>query len=745
MTAIRRNPPLAQPRRTTRTTLAAVLTLMLTMFGLTASPAFAVDATVANLDELKRAITAAGTDPSTITIDGTIDGSVQIPAGANITFLGVNNGTLRASGGPAMSIAEGAATTFGNGFTVAGDPNSVRTYEVIIAAGELTMLDGSKVTGARNLVSDSAPIVVEGPNAHFTMRGGEITDNRIANATWQRVAGAALARSGGVIDLVGGTIHDNGMINDSGPIGTSAIRYTTGGVLALPGGTVNHSGTQIYHNTGQAGGGLLAYSLTTGQPAIINISDNAVIAANVSNAGGGVGAYANATVRMTGGSIFNNLATQGGGGVNIMDLCYSADNFGNRVDFQCAARGKTITEWAKDFPAAFIMDGGVIRDNTAQTTGGGLNVSSVSSQLNAGDITGNKAAAQGGGVYVTTQPYSININNSLVTENTASLTGGGVWVCPTGEAHFYITNGTAVTNNTLSAGSVDPSGDDVRGERYGRPFAGKISTSARTLGGGEISWYLDSRDDRYQDGDQAQEPQTYTRDVALHTEVTDEALKLAKSVATVNISGNTAPRGGGIGSNGTVYFGTPETDTLTLTKVWQYSDGNALADTDVPEQATFDLYAVVANQEYHVQQFTAAKTNGWKVTLADLPTEVAGQQPEYVIRETPIAGVTSTIGELIRDADGNWTVTATNEKPAPTPTATPTPEPTPTPTPESTPEPTPEPIPTPSEQTIPSQPQPPQGDLARTGADVGQLGAFASIALVAGAVLLATHRKRQHS
>lgn len=543
--------------------------------------------------------------------------------------------------------------------------------------------------------------MVSGAGSHFTLAGGEIKENYFDNGPWNRVAGAVLAQDGGVVDLTGGLIHENGMFNPDGSIiASTALNYKAGGALALAGGTINVTGTQMYWNVGQAGGGVIAYSVTAGKPALVNISDNAVIAANVSNAGGGVGIYGNATVHMTGGQMFNNEVSQGGGAVNAMDLCYSADNSGRRSDFLCASWGISPEQWEKDYPAAFIMDGGVIKNNKASTTGGGINVSSKNVTINAGSITDNSAKLQGGGIYVTTQPYDVQINNSLVTDNEASFVGGGVWVCPTGEAHFYINGGTAVYDNTAS-----DAGSDVSGENYGGTFQGSITTEPRALGGGEVNWYQDNADARYTDGATPDAPTTYRWAVGLHTEFQNDALALATDIASVTISGNTAARGGGIGSNGTINFGTPGTNQLTLNKVWQYDNGEAMAEADIPESASFKLYEQFNGQEYYIQDFTATKADNWTVTLTDLPTQVQGQDPVFVVKETPVDGVTASLGELVRDADGNWLIEATNSIPAPTPTETP--EPTPTETPESTPTDTPQPSPTDTpEPTTTDTPEP---------------------------------------
>ena len=61
--------------------------------------------------------------------------------------------------------------------------------------------------------------------------------------------------------------------------------------------------------------------------------------------------------------------------------------------------------------------------------GGGIYVASDDVVLYGGEITGNTASRQGGGVYVGSTPYKLYMYDTLVTENTAELLGGGMWLC----------------------------------------------------------------------------------------------------------------------------------------------------------------------------------------------------------------------------------------------------------------------------------------------------------------------------
>ena len=57
--------------------------------------------------------------------------------------------------------------------------------------------------------------------------------------------------------------------------------------------------------------------------------------------------------------------------------------------------------------------------------------------------------------------------------------------------------------------------------------------------------------------------------IALKAVTSEAAEELARSRAKLLITGNSAPRGGGVGSNGAIVIGTPEDEwSLEVTKVW---------------------------------------------------------------------------------------------------------------------------------------------------------------------------------
>ena len=122
------------------------------------------------------------------------------------------------------------------------------------------------------------------------------------------------------------------------------------------------------------------------------------------------------------------------------------------------------------------------------------------------------------------------------------------------------------------------------------------------------------------------------------------------------IYGNTAQRGGGIGSNGTVITGEEGTQDVTVKKVW---DTSANPDAVIPEKLTVYLVA----DGYRVDSVELSAANNWEHTFTGLPDNVT-----LTFEESAPTGWTAQTPEV----NGNVT-TLTNKADAPV-TPTPTPE-----------------------------------------------------------------------
>ena len=228
-------------------------------------------------------------------------------------------------------------------------------------------------------------------NGIFVMTGGVISDNHADNdygggvynnssfgLTGSAVISKNNARLGGGIYNSGSFTMSGGNIkeNHSGGAGGGVLNYTSG-TFTMTGGLISGNGTE------RSGAGVCNWE---GQ---FIMSDNAVISDNLSTDeyGGGGGVFNfNGTFTMNGGSINNNKALKGGGGVEN----YAENNY------------KII----------FTMNGGTISGNEAGKLGGGIwhRVYHINSSdnaeglfvMNGGTVSQNRltdTSGKGGGVY----------------------------------------------------------------------------------------------------------------------------------------------------------------------------------------------------------------------------------------------------------------------------------------------------------------------------------------------------------
>ena len=175
------------------------------------------------------------------------------------------------------------------------------------------------------------------------------------------------------------------------------------------------TGGEISHNTsaGQENGGggvwLCADTWNYGyqkHPVTMTMSGDAKIINNTADyGGGGVFVFGNAVFTMNGGEISGNTVIDGmGGGVATYDYLKNTNQPDSYID-----------TWEQYVHTEFTMNSGVISNNTAGREdagvggndggcGGGVYIASNHVQLRGGKIVNNRAARQGGGVYVESTP-----------------------------------------------------------------------------------------------------------------------------------------------------------------------------------------------------------------------------------------------------------------------------------------------------------------------------------------------------
>jgi LPXTG-motif cell wall-anchored protein len=339
-------------------------------------------------------------------------------------------------------------------------------------------------------------------------------------------------------------------------------------------------------------------------------------------------------MNMSGGTISNNQSAREGGGVSLGWL--------NRND------GSAIYEYI----TFFNMTGGTFAGNLATSTGGGLNITAGrSAELSAGTFTNNTANGKeyqpgdssvswsvysGGAIYLDSKQFDGNgnyagkpgyakIHRVLIANNTADLYGGGIATCSTSSGTVNASvemDGTLIYNNTADSGG---------NEMYLQGNTTLVGN--KMLGGGTYSWSKSG----------------YYYDNSLTENSTD--VKNGKPLATVIITGNHAGvDGGGIGCNGEIEIGgTPKTESISITKVW--NDDGTVAH---PDSITVQVYNGNTPYGDPITIYPTVDANGKEIW----PTVYVDNLPEggnYTVKEVNVPGFDSTV-----KANGsNFTITNT--------------------------------------------------------------------------------------
>ena len=688
-------------KRLSRWSMAIVATfvLALSLIGGLAKQALADTTPVTSETELLAAIATAPTDGSQtivqVNTDFTITAPVQVPANKNIRLMG--SGTITsAMTDPKhlfymFKIASGGAVTL-DGATIDGND----TAFAVENRGSFTLLRGVIKNGkAKPDFGNNGVVLTIGAGAKFVMAGGTIQDSTVDNA----LGGAVTVANGATGELRDGTIQNTTLSNQySGSVMVRNADFTmTGGTItggdassiSSSGGlmlyardpkgettTATMNGGYITNNKAVDGAGVHVYA---GNPNFDDSKSKADFTFNggsitnnvASESGGGIYVTWNGNVVMNNGIIKNNTAGIAGGGVATYDQFVGVVK-GQKVPYSRV--GAPWNNWPNIYRAGFTMNGGSIEQNKATSNGtnklgdkgvgAGVYIASANVTLNAGEIINNTANDQGGAVYVASVPYVLHINNALIKDNTATVIGGGAWFCPTGVAEFHSKNGVAFFNNTANG-----AGDEIATVRGAGESAG-ATISDYMLGGASAHWTKDGAvtinlPSILGDADPAAARHT-TEEVssivnntdllALESNPRHESINAAQNKAKLLIYGNTAQRGGGIGSNGTVITGEEGTQDVTVKKVW---DTSANPDAVIPEKLTVYLVA----DGYRVDSVELSAANNWEHTFTGLPDNVT-----LTFEESAPTGWTAQTPEV----NGNVT-TLTNKADAPV-TPTPTPE-----------------------------------------------------------------------
>jgi len=218
---------------------------------------------------------------------------------------------------------------------------------------------------------------------------------------------------------------------DAGGAG-SAVTVTEG-ELTLVGFTLTGGVGADYDST-LGGGGVAAWEVGP-----VELRD-CVIEGNTADVGGGVLAT---EILLVDSVIRDNTASYYGGGVYTRDVALSGTTIsGNAVEVEGYGGGLFVLGGG-----AVADDATVIVDNTSDLAGGGV-VLWEGASLEGGEVSGNYAADQGGGVYIYLGGLLAGV---AVLDNTTDAIGGGVLAL---DSELYVDGATLSGNTAEYAGGL---------------------------------------------------------------------------------------------------------------------------------------------------------------------------------------------------------------------------------------------------------------------------------------------------
>ncbi|MDE7291066.1 MAG: hypothetical protein K2N58_03370 [Treponemataceae bacterium] len=317
------------------------------------------------------------------------------------------------------------------------------------SGGTLTIGDGTTISVNEARLYGGG-VYVNGTANTFTMNGGTISDC------------TATDRGGGVYIKSGGTFEMSGTAKITGCKTTSTYDGKGGGGVYVENGTFTMNGGTISKCTAERhGGGIYNNGGTVTMEKDSTISGN-----SVSDKGGGV-YVSDGTFNMTGGTISGNKAENSDGGGVYVFTESSFTMSGGKI----GGDGEENANKAKYGGGVYVMKnateaamtGGEIFGNIASEQGGGVYVNSAEFKISGtAKISGNTADTSGGGIYIYKKPMAssatLTMTGGEISENVADEKGGGVY----NQGGTLTMSGTAkISKNKAKKGTYDGDGGGV--------------------------------------------------------------------------------------------------------------------------------------------------------------------------------------------------------------------------------------------------------------------------------------------
>lgn len=323
---------------------------------------------------------------------------------------------------------------------------------------EFLRADGvGQATGFRANPGNGGGLHISGPG-EVNIEGGTVSNNFAANE-----GGGLWNSSTGILTVSGATVQGNtaaGVAPDSG-----------GGGIYNDGGTVNVDTTNIVDNladgTAGSGGGLLSVAGT------VTIVDSRIEPNGANRAGGGI-EIVNGTVTLTNSDLIDNdvnsvvtggpAAPGNGGGLHVSGIAGVTIDGGMVSGNVAAAEGGGI--WNQAGSTLIVRNGTLIQLNTALGAAADQGGGGIFNNGGVLDVTGaiilsnfaDGAAGSGGGI-LNVDGGVVTITDTQITSNVASRAGGGIEDNSVATGTVAIGNSITLTRVVLdrnNAGVVTP-------------------------------------------------------------------------------------------------------------------------------------------------------------------------------------------------------------------------------------------------------------------------------------------------
>ncbi len=285
-------------------------------------------------------------------------------------------------------------------------------------------------------------------NSCYSTQGGGmyISERHIVNLHFCTVSNNTASFGGGIYNNGTLTARDIIISGNEAHIGGGGIWNSESGIFSLASGEIS----------GNIGNSINVHYDMFGSPyfkggagGVYNFGVFNLISGKISNnttpmSGGGV--YNDGAFIMTSGEILGNVARHGGGVANSYGT-FTMDNgiiSGNEASVRIPSNGEG-NGGGVSAGTAFIMNGGEISGNKAATNGGGVYAGNF---VMNGGIIANNEAREGGGVCARFDRSSIVMNAGVIRNNRAvgveawDGSGGGVY-----NDGSFIMNGGEITGN----------------------------------------------------------------------------------------------------------------------------------------------------------------------------------------------------------------------------------------------------------------------------------------------------------